>query len=73
MPYGKILNRIEISGLHHTKRQVVVSQLASKVGEPYLETDAERDLERLERLGVFSSVTFQAIAEGDEVVLQIRS
>ncbi len=46
--------------------------MASKVGEPYLETNAERDLERLDRLGVFSSVTFQAIAEGDEVVLQIE-
>ena len=70
--YGRILERIEISGLRHTKRQIVVSELASKVGEPYLEANAERDLERLDRLGVFSSVAFQAIAEGDEIVLQIE-
>ena len=70
--YGKILNRIEISGLHHTKRQLVVSELVSKVGQPYLEANAERNRERLDRLGVFSSVTFQAIAEGDEVILQIE-
>jgi outer membrane protein assembly factor BamA len=69
--WGKVLKRIEISGLRHTKREIVIRELASKVGEPYLAVNAEKDPERLDRLGVFSSTKFLAVAEGDGVLLQI--
>ena len=69
--WDTILKRIEISGLRHTKRELVIRELASKEGEPYLAENAARDPERLDRLGVFSSVKFNTVAEGDGVVLQI--
>ena len=69
--WGRTLMRIEISGLRHTKRDVVIRELASKEGEPYLAVNAERDTERLDRLGVFNSVKFRAIGEGEGVVLQL--
>ncbi len=69
--WGRILKRIEISGLRHTKKELVIRELASKEGQPYLAVNADRDPDRLDRLGVFSSVKFNAIAEGEGVVLQI--
>ena len=69
--WDTILKRIEISGLRHTKRELVIRELASKEGEPYLAENAARDPERLDKLGVFSSVKFNTVAEGDGVVLQI--
>ncbi len=69
--WGRLLKRIEISGLRHTKRELVIRELASKEGQPYLAENANRDPERLDRLGVFSSVKFNAVAEGEGVVLQV--
>ena len=68
---GRILKRIEISGLRHTKRELVIRELASKEGDPYLAENAARDPELLDRLGVFSSVKVNPVAEGKGVVLQI--
>ena len=69
--WGRILKRIEISGLRHTKKELVIRELASKEGEPYLVVNANRDPDRLNRLGVFSSVKFNPIAKSEGVVLQI--
>lgn len=70
--YGKTLETIEISGLRHTKREIVIRELASKIGEPYLKENAQRDHERLDRLGVFSSIRAQAVLQGEGVLLEIE-
>jgi len=69
--YGKTVKEIRISALRYTQREIIIRCLASQLGEPYLKENAERDLKRLDRLGIFSSITIEAIEEGDGVVLAV--
>jgi outer membrane protein assembly factor BamA len=69
--YGKTVKEIRISALRYTQREIIIRGLASQLGEPYLKENAERDLKRLDRLGIFSSITIEAIEEGDGVVLAV--
>jgi outer membrane protein assembly factor BamA len=68
---AKILKEIRVSELRYTDRDIVTRELVSKVGEPYLEANAEKDLERLDRLGIFSSIEINPIEEDDGVILEI--
>ena len=70
--YGKTVKEIRISKLRYTKREIIIRELASRVGEPYLKKNAEKDAKRLDQLGIFSAFTIEAIEEGDEVVLAIE-
>lgn len=69
--YGKPVTEIAIVGAKHTKEYVIRRELASRVGEPYLEANAAHDIEKLTRLGVFSSVKVHGRASGDGVMLTI--
>jgi len=71
-PYGKRVKEIRISNLRYTKREIIIRELASQVGEPYLKENAEKDAKRLDHLGVFSAVTIEPIEERDGVVLEIE-
>ena len=42
--YGKIVKEIRISELEWTKEHIITRELASRVGEPYLEKNVEEDL-----------------------------
>ncbi|MCH8015762.1 MAG: hypothetical protein IH917_03965, partial [Acidobacteria bacterium] len=70
--YGKTVKEIRISRLRYTQREIIIRELASRVGEPYLKENAEKDAKRLDQLGIFSAITIEAIEEGDEVVLAIE-
>ena len=70
--YGKTVKAIRISKLRYTQREIIIRELASRVGEPYLKKNAEKDAKRLDQLGIFSAITIEAIEEGDEVVLAIE-
>ena len=70
--YGKTLKEIRISELRFTKREIIIRQLASRLGEPYLKENAEKDVKRLDQLEIFSAITIEAIEEGNEVVLVIE-
>ena len=70
--YGKTLKKIRISALRYTKREIIIRELASRLGEPYLRENAEKDGKRLDQLGIFSAIDLEAIEEGDEVVLVIE-
>ena len=70
--YGKTVKEIRITGLHLTKRYIVTRELASQVGKPYLRENAEKDLMRLERLGLFSDIKICPIEEEDGVILIIE-
>lgn len=52
--YGKTVREIRIVQLQHTDRDIVTRELVSQVGEPYLQENTQKDLERLDRLGIFS-------------------
>ena len=71
-PYGKTVKEIRINGLRYTKEEIIIRELASRVGEPYLKKNAEKDAERLDQLGICSAVNIETIEEGDEVVLVIE-
>ena len=70
--YGKTVKEIRISNLRYTKREIIIRELASQVGEPYLKNSAEEDTKRLDRLGIFSDVKIEPIEEGDGVILEIE-
>ena len=70
--YGKTLKEIRISELRYTQREIIIRELASRLGEPYLKENAEKDGKRLDQLGIFSDITIEAIEEEDEVVLVIE-
>ncbi|TDI16419.1 MAG: hypothetical protein E2P05_04220, partial [Acidobacteria bacterium] len=71
-PYGKTVKEIRISNLRWTQPETIIRELASQVGEPYSKETAEKDVKRLDRLGIFSEVKIEAIEEGDGVVLEIE-
>ena len=70
--YGKTVKEIRISQLRYTKREIIIRQLASRVGEPYLKENAEKDAKRLDQLGICSSIKIEPIEDGEEVVLEIE-
>ncbi len=69
--YGKPLKEIRISGARYTDTHILTRELASKVGQPYLKENAEKDYARLDRLDIFSSVKITPLLENDSVALQI--
>lgn len=71
-PYGKTVKEIRISRLRYTNREIIIRELASRVGEPYLKENAEKDARRLDQLGIFSAITIEPIEEADGVVLVIE-
>ncbi len=68
---GRTIREIRIEGLKHTHETLVRHQLTCEVGEPYSQTTAAMDRERLDRLGVFADITIVPELEGDEVVVMI--
>lgn len=69
--YGKPVKEITIAGAKHTKEYVIRRELVSRVGRPYLEEDARLDIEKLTRLGIFSSVKVDGKVSDDGVMLTI--
>ncbi|MFQ5638154.1 MAG: BamA/TamA family outer membrane protein [bacterium] len=70
--YGKPVKAIRLDGVKHTKTGIIIRELASQVGRPYLQENAEKDFARLDKLDIFSSIRISPIAENDGVVLQIE-
>jgi len=69
---GRIIREIRIDGLKQTRRETVLRQLASKIGEPYTTGAEEADRRLLDRLTIFSSIQVTPRLEGDGVALDIR-
>ena len=70
--YGKDLKDIRIKGLRYTQEEIILRELASKVGQPYTETNAQKDFAKLDKLDIFSSIEIQPFEKGNDVVLEIR-
>jgi outer membrane protein insertion porin family len=69
--YGKPVKEIAIVGAKRTKEYVIRRELISRVDQPYLETNAKLDIEKLTRLGIFSVVKVHGRASGGGVILTI--
>ncbi len=67
-----IVKEIRTDSLHRTKREIVIRELVSKVGEPHSEMKIDKDIERLDRLGIFSDVKIEPIQETDGIILDIQ-
>ena len=70
--YGKNLKDIRIKSLRYTQKEIIFRELASKVGKPYTETNAQKDFAKLDKLDIFSSIEIQPFEEGNDVNLEIR-
>jgi len=69
--YGKVVKEIRVTGAKYTKERIITRELASEVGQPYLEENAAKDLQWLNRLPFLNRITIQPLNENDEVVLLV--
>ena len=60
-----------MSGLDHIKESIVLAQILSVPGQPYHRAVADRDIVRLDKLGVFGSIRVEAIAVDDGVRIEL--
>ena len=72
IPYGKIIKQIRIEGLKRTKEHIVTRELFSRVGEPLLKENLDKEYTRLELLDVFIEIKTDVTLEKDGVVLTYR-
>lgn len=70
--YGKPLKEIRFCGVRFTDLKILTRELASKVGQPYLRENAERDFAMLDKLDLFSRLSIEPKLEGEDVVLEIQ-
>ena len=66
---GQTIQEIQIEGLKHTR--VVREQMHSQVGASYDPETSADDVERLDRLGIFSAIDIHPEAMSDGVLLRV--
>ncbi len=65
------IHAIVVAGLKDIREQVVLDQLDVRVGDPFDDSAIARNVQRLDRLAVFSHIDIAATAEGDGVRLDV--
>ncbi len=68
---GTTIAAVTISGLRHIKETVVLDRYELGPGVPYRQAVADRDVVRLDRLGVFSDITLTPVVVGDVLHLNV--
>jgi outer membrane protein assembly factor BamA len=68
---GKTIVAVKVAGLNHIKESVVLEQILSVPGQPYHRAVADRDIVRLDRLGVFGAIAITAVAVADGVRVDV--
>ena len=68
---GRTILVVRVSGLSHIKEAFVLAQLESTTGRPYHRATADRDIVRLDRLGVFGDISLTASALGEGVQVDV--
>ncbi len=68
---GATIRSIVIAGLQHVREQIVRDQLDVRAGDTFKDDLIARNVQRLDRLGVFSRIDIAASAEGDGVRLTV--
>ena len=70
--HGKVIKEIKIEGLKRTKEYIVTRELISKVGEPLILKNLDKEYSRLELLDIFSNIKIEPKLEKDKVVLTYK-
>ncbi len=68
MLLGQIVSTIDIRGYQHTKEYIIQREVQHEVDAPLDSTMAEEDRDRIENLGIFSMVSWQALPMEDGTV-----
>ncbi len=68
---GRVIRDVRVTGLDHVKESVVRAQILSTAGQPYHQATADRDVVRLDRLGVFGSIAVTAVEFDDGVRVEV--
>jgi len=68
---GRTILAVRVSGLDHVKESVVLAQMESAAGQPYHKAAADRDMVRLDRLGVFAAIELTPVIVDDGVRVDV--
>ncbi len=68
---GRSVQKIVIVGNDKTRDRVILREMKTKTGDPYQPDRVDKDMKRIESLGLFSRVRIDALKAGDDVVLLI--
>ena len=68
---GRPIRAVQVSGLDNIKESVVLAQIESVPGTPYHRAVADRDIKRLDRLGVFGAIAIAAAPVEDGVRIDV--
>lgn len=69
---GRVVRDIRIEGLVRTRRDTVIRQLSTRIGEPYRAGAAGADRQLLDRLLIFSTIEVTPRVENSAVTLDVR-
>jgi hypothetical protein len=69
---GKAITEIRIEGNEDTQETIILRAMTSKVGAVYTDKSARADRRWLFQLGVFTSIFFYTIPDGDGVILVVK-
>jgi outer membrane protein insertion porin family len=69
---GKIIKEIRFHGMKRTKEYIVSRELVSKIGEPYLRENLDKEYQELELLDIFSDIKIEPVLENDSVIINYK-
>jgi len=68
-PWGAIIGELRFEGLNRTKEYIVTRELRSKVGEPCLRENLDKEKQNLEQLDIFAGIEIKAVPGPDGVIV----
>jgi len=71
-PWGEIIGELRFEGLNRTKEYIVTRELVSKVGEPCLQANLEKEKQNLEQLDIFAGIEIEAELGPDGVIVHYK-
>jgi outer membrane protein assembly factor BamA len=66
---GKVIKEVRFEGLKRTKEYIVTRELISAVGDPLRQENLDKEIQRFERLDIFSDFEIKTEIEAGEVIL----
>ncbi len=71
-PWGEIIGELRFEGLNRTKQYIVARELVSKIGEPCLQKNLDREKQKLEQLDIFAGIEIEAVLGPDGVIVHYK-
>jgi outer membrane protein assembly factor BamA len=69
---GSTIEQIQVVGLNRVREPVVLRQMKSQAGGVYSDASVAKDLEQLDRMGLFSGVEIEASRGSSGVILRVK-